>query len=352
MGALVLTGGCFFQSLDADAARDSESDSGTATVTEGLGTGETDPNLGGSGMVEADSTTAEAADAMSSEAGPGDGTSGDDEPPMAVGECCLANGTPGCDDIPGVSECVCRFDSFCCEAEWDETCVEVAIASGCAECTDVEPTVPPGPSDCCEATEAGGCLDAQVQDCVCAIDAFCCDVQWDGACVEAVEANQCGCGFEAQSGTADDSMVTDSDTGPGVQGDCCTATQAGGCLDLELQTCVCDNDPFCCDTAWDNQCVTLVNTYGCGSCVYPLGEGDCCVENGSMGCDDQLVQDCVCAEDPFCCSIMWDAACVAQVGEYACGSCGASTTFGTATDSGVEMSGTSDAAEPAGSSGG
>jgi len=44
---------------------------------------------------------------------------------------------------------------------------------------------------CCE-TGAPGCTDTAVQDCVCAIDPFCCDVQWDELCVISAESYGCG----------------------------------------------------------------------------------------------------------------------------------------------------------------
>ena len=45
----------------------------------------------------------------------------------AAGGCDQANGTPGCDDPVCCTE-VCNFDPFCCNTEWDETCVEAAVA--------------------------------------------------------------------------------------------------------------------------------------------------------------------------------------------------------------------------------
>ena len=44
--------------------------------------------------------------------------------------------SPGCDD-PSIQECVCAFDSFCCDNEWDQICVnEVPTGNGtpCGSC--------------------------------------------------------------------------------------------------------------------------------------------------------------------------------------------------------------------------
>ncbi len=49
-------------------------------------------------------------------------------------------------------------------------------------------------------------------------------------------------------------------TGPG-----CTPTDKKGCGGCSCQACVCDLDPYCCDTAWDGQCVTECEE-DCGGC--------------------------------------------------------------------------------------
>jgi hypothetical protein len=41
------------------------------------------------------------------------------------GDCCEANGTPGCDDVE-CCEAVCASDPFCCEVEWDGLCADEA----------------------------------------------------------------------------------------------------------------------------------------------------------------------------------------------------------------------------------
>ncbi len=53
---------------------------------------------------------------------------------------------------------------------------------------------------------------------------------------------------------------------------------------------------------------------GVSACVWGGDdiESDCCISNGSQGCDDMTCQDAVCAADPFCCSNMWDQICADQ----------------------------------------
>ncbi len=47
-----------------------------------------------------------------------------------------------------------------------------------------------------------------------------------------------------------------------------------------------------------------------------------CCEIGGPGCDDPVVEACVCAQDAYCCEIEWDAQCVAEVDSFGCGTCG------------------------------
>ena len=50
-------------------------------------------------------------------------------------DCCLNNGTPGCDD-PQIQACVCAADSFCCGTAWDQVCADLATSTcDCAGCS-------------------------------------------------------------------------------------------------------------------------------------------------------------------------------------------------------------------------
>ena len=60
-----------------------------------------------------------------------------------------------------------------------------------------------------------------------------------------------------------------------------------------------------------------------------------CCETGGPGCEDDQLQDCVCAADPYCCEVAWDAVCVQAVGETGCGDCGLDCPAGLATDFGT-----------------
>jgi hypothetical protein len=57
----------------------------------------------------------------------------------------------------------------------------------------------------------------------------------------------------------------------------------------------------------------------CGTC-YEGGGSDCCIANGTPGCDDPDCEAIVCAVDPFCCDVAWDGICADEAGEL-CGIC-------------------------------
>ncbi|HAC08958.1 MAG TPA: hypothetical protein DCG14_04805, partial [Phycisphaerales bacterium] len=44
---------------------------------------------------------------------------------------------------------------------------------------------------CCEVG-SGGCDDADIEACVCAIDPYCCETAWDAICIDAIAAGGCG----------------------------------------------------------------------------------------------------------------------------------------------------------------
>lgn len=102
--------------------------------------------------------------------------------------------------------------------------------------------------------------------------------------------------------------------------DCCAAGGEAGCSDVGVQSCVCDVDPYCCNTQWDGLCVGEVESLGCGSCE---ATAPCCVSSASPGCELPSVESCVCASDPYCCNNQWDGICVNEVESLGCGSCNA-----------------------------
>ncbi len=299
----------------------------------------------------------------------------------AAGDCFVANGTPACDD----EECcllVCAADAFCCETAWDGLCASAALTlcgeppandncedriaifdgdtefstigattdgpdlpleceegaglafgqdiwfnyvatqtgsisfSTCGQagydtrlalyegCECGEDTVPPA-SDCCVANGTVGCDDQACQDTVCALDAFCCETEWDQLCADAAAAN---CGDLCEAGGGEGwNLVACNDDGPGCSGfsSCLVAEVVEGqCYKLRV-------GGFA--TAAGNGTLTI--TPGASECevvppdVCGEGAGDCCSANGTPGCDDEACCTIVCAADAFCCDTSWDGLC-------------------------------------------
>lgn len=270
-----------------------------------------------------------------------------------AGDCCSANGTPGCDD-PKCEALICGSDPFCCETEWDSLCASAADPK-CDDCPG-DVNGPPSQNGCCVANNSPGCDDAECEALICASDPFCCETQWDSLCADAAN-DQCEyCG-----------------------GDCCTSHGTPGCDDASCQSLICASDSFCCSTGWDGLCANAANnlcavcdddddpvdpgekcvgdlngdgTVGpmdllelvalwgpcSGDCPADLnGDGivntfdlvillqnwgdcpdddsdepsdnACCCANGTPGCENPDCEALICAWMPFCCDVEWDSIC-------------------------------------------
>ena len=181
--------------------------------------------------------------------------------------------------------------------------------------------------DCCVAEATPGCADPSVEQCVCAVDDYCCTTEWNDECVFLVDELGCGsCGGSAASGS-----TSGSSSSGGNQGDCCSPGSGPGCGDPAIEQCVCQQDDYCCSTGWDETCVQEVDQFGCGNCGGSTSAaasssggsmgGDCCAETGMPGCGDPNIEQCVCSQDDYCCTTGWDAQCVSEVTAFGCGSC-------------------------------
>lgn len=97
--------------------------------------------------------------------------------------------------------------------------------------------------ECCEEQPIPGCAsDAECESCICTADPFCCDTQWDSLCAEAAQDGPCA-------------LTCGCVTLPPAASDCCMPSPSPGCSDPNCNAVICDLDPFCCDTEWDQICV-------------------------------------------------------------------------------------------------
>jgi hypothetical protein len=95
--------------------------------------------------------------------------------------CYAIDTEPGCNNS-ACCEAVCLIDPFCCDFEWDEICVEVAVAV-------CDPPACSAPTDapCDEPHIWGGCSDADCCGIICDIEPLCCDLEWSSYCVGLAE---------------------------------------------------------------------------------------------------------------------------------------------------------------------
>jgi len=124
-----------------------------------------------------------------------------------AGDCCEARATPACSD----SECclaICTADPFCCEGAWDQVCADEAILV-CGACSELCGS--PLAGDCCSKNGTPSCSDAACCEAVCAVDSFCCDIEWDDLCAERA-ADLCdACGTSTPGDLNGDGTVNAAD---------------------------------------------------------------------------------------------------------------------------------------------
>ncbi len=148
--------------------------------------------------------------------------------------------------------------------------------------------------DCLVASLTGspGCGDEACCNAVCVVDQFCCDVEWDGFCASEAEGF-CDGSFSSCSATA---------------GSCSTGKTTPGCSNVDCCNTVCQRDPFCCIDRWDDNCVSEANAFCALTCDSRAGS--CFTVHGTPGCNSVLCCQQICPDDPFCCDTEWDTECV------------------------------------------
>lgn len=222
-------------------------------------------------------------------------------------DCCAPHPAIGCTDAK-VEACVCELDRFCCEEEWDAECVAKVDAFGCGEC---DPNFDAG--DCCTPNGTPGCDDPVQTECLCALDEFCCATEWDHVCVDLLSESGCG-----------DCSATEQ---------CCQAQPGPGCGSPGVEECVCASRPECCEQGWDAACAEAVELLECGFCPYADTES-CCEPHYGGGCETRAVEECVCAKDQYCCEVQWDETCVDEIEPFGCGPCEGGTNTGSGDSTG------------------
>ncbi|MEZ4227340.1 MAG: hypothetical protein R3B13_40760 [Polyangiaceae bacterium] len=167
------------------------------------------------------------------------------------GDCCSPHDFPGC-EFPGVAQCVCAADAFCCQQAWDDLCVEEVSTLGCGSC----------------GTGGSGGVGG-----------------FGGGPVGGFGGGGFGGGPIGGFGGIGGGPVGGfggigggpvggfGGTGGAPPGDCCMVNPTPFCIDPKIASCVCASDPFCCQQNWDDICVSEVTSLGCGKCGGTGGSG-------------------------------------------------------------------------------
>ena len=251
--------------------------------------------------------------------------------PTPGGDCCSIHAGPSC-DIQACADCICidEEEPLCCldgGGGWDEFCLGLAFSDLCrSECgcgPDVTPTPTPG-GDCCSAHDSPSCDDAACVGCVCDMDNQCCDNLWDATCVS-IARNVEECASACSICTPLPTPVPEATPTPG---DCCEPRPLNdpnpGCNENRCESCVCGEDPVCCNDTWDETCISVASAECALDCVCDE-DSACCEAHEGPGCNERNCQDCVVALDPGCAE-SWDAQCVSEASvecalECPCGDC-------------------------------
>jgi len=286
-----------------------------------------------------------------------------DPPDAPLCDCCYGHDQAG-GSCTGASctAAICALDASCCDVKWDWDCADLAAghpacgccqiecASGCFYCGDAllapeETCEPPGgpACDCCAAHAAPECSNPICAAAVCALDPACCAAGWSAGCaalaagLPGCSCCQTACGPDCVS--CGDTIVNAQETcdPPGADVcNCCTVHEGPGhgCNDKYCAARVCGVDPSCCEDGWDAGCVALAAADPVCSCCNDC-RGDCtycgdAVLTAPETCDPAITRcDCfsalpwpgcsnlactlaVCAYDPTCCAVNWDAICVLE----------------------------------------
>lgn len=249
-----------------------------------------------------------------------------------AGNCYIDNGTPGCNH-EACCNTVCDADPFCCNTEWDGICADRAFIE-CGNCGGA------GAGDCVVANGTPGCNNSACCEAVCIGDPFCCNTEWDslcagdarglaacagacclpaGTCLNAVTSDDClsqGGVFQGV-GVGCAQVICPHPACPG-EGNCFLNNGSPGCEDEDCCNLVCDADPFCCNNAWDAACATGALSLCVSNCP---GAGSCFASHAGTGCDDAVCCGTVCLVDPFCCNTSWDSQCAAEATQMCVGAC-------------------------------
>eukprot|EP00529_Nitzschia_sp_RCC80_P002293 CAMPEP_0113480212 /NCGR_PEP_ID=MMETSP0014_2-20120614/21752_1 /TAXON_ID=2857 /ORGANISM="Nitzschia sp." /LENGTH=1932 /DNA_ID=CAMNT_0000373621 /DNA_START=203 /DNA_END=6001 /DNA_ORIENTATION=- /assembly_acc=CAM_ASM_000159 len=253
---------------------------------------------------------------------------------LSDNSCLQTSAFGGCDNqlceaqVCGIRPVCCASEELNSVGEWSSECVAIAEDT----CTLG------GLNSCFEAVKTPSCSDQACADLVCMDDDFCCQRQWDKSCVAAASANldTCTNGWPDQSNTCFEAepfqrpgcsdticQILVCDENP----ECCSDSYSDDCVDIALQVCelptplnscfgtsitpgcnspkclesVCDADPTCCTEDYGARCTELARLNG-SVCFPPPATNPCIQKSSFGGCEDLRCAAIVCDLSSTCCN--------------------------------------------------
>ena len=211
------------------------------------------------------------------------------------GQCCT-----GCWDGAtcrgGISNSYCgQAGVDCSPCTTSDPCKLANCQSGSCQLPPIQDTTPCGGGLCYGGTCCTGCVSS-------------------GTCLPGTATNACGTAAAPCIACATDKVCEAGKCAyPSSSHDGCSSVAAKGCGGCACESCVCAQDPYCCNTKWDSICADE-----CKQCNTQNG---CAASPVSCpGCGGCACESCVCAMDSFCCNNMWDSICAGEC-QNDCGGC-------------------------------
>jgi hypothetical protein len=271
-------------------------------------------------------------DGESGDAGDGDGDNPCEGGEAFCGGKCVDTQT----NILHCGDCdiACASDELCYEGNCATDCTE-APCEGLTWCDPDTSLCLPGCADDFQCGSNEMC-DQATHECTCAFGYELCA----GECIYEGDpcADNCGNGTVDVGETCDGNDLngyTCVDFGfLGGTLEClpdCSDYDQSNCSDVECGNGIveigeeCDgvnlDGETCVSQGFDGGTLSCTNcSFNTNNCSNDQDGGTCCVAHAEVGCSVQGIEDCVCAQDAYCCNTQWDGMCVTQ----AINDCGAS----------------------------
>jgi hypothetical protein len=223
---------------------------------------------------------------------------------------CIIWGNPGCAECE-CQECVCDQDSTCCDVAWDGECVEL--------CSDCVPNADCGPTLGCTPSNDPGCGGCACEAEVCANDSFCCSSGWDSLCIAACEDIL---GIQCPLVCSATQLINCAGTGctyKSWMGDnYCDSSLNCEETDFDGGDCTpcypdCESGKNCGDDGCGGSCGTCSDGENC------YEDGICAIHCGNDSCEPELGEECSsCPGDCGECSVCGDGVCATDEDCYLC----------------------------------